>query len=981
MIKLRAHQSEALDSIIGGLTLPSGAVMSARGLRGLFVSATGTGKTITAATAARRLVPNGRVGWMVPTLDLLAQTVQAWRAVGNDGPAVAVCSLGADPLLEKLGVRCTTNPTRLALWAGSGPVAVFATYASLAPQGLEDDQDPDDGGVAAGVLEQAMRGSYEQVLAPFDLLVVDEAHRTSGDAVKAWAAVLDNARIPAGRRLFMTATPTLWEAHPEAVGTGEPGRGAGRSQGRSGASAGAVGGSAGLVASMDSVALYGPVLHELGLMEAVERGILAGFELDVLEIRDPQAPGEGASVEEVRGRRLAALQAALLKHMDATGTRSLLTFHSRTLEAMAFARALPETAAELHETNPAVYPGRVGAEWLCGEHEAGHRRAVLDRFADGLDADGWVTDVQILASCRVLSEGIDIRGKRGVDGVVFADTRSSTREIVQITGRGLRQDPGEGKVARLVVPVFLRPGEDPQDMMASASYRPLVAVLQGLRAHDERIAERLMLRTTTARGAALSVVDLDPENETADEAEAGDDEVSGEAGGGEHDEGQEDGLDEGPDEGDGEPGGGEGDEAGAVDVRDVADIAFDGGTGRAVKGRGKSSGVPLLRFSLPRSPDVIAAFLRTRVLRPDSEVWLSGLNALRRWVEEAGEARVPLDATVDAGGAPYPLGAWVSEQRRAFKAGTLKPWRVELLDELGMVWSVADATFMKNLTAARTYFSVHSTLAAPKDAAADGVAVGQWLANCRKAGGLGANPERAAERRRLLESIDPDWAPAWPIDWQRAYTVVRQLVDEGETLASILPGVRAGGEDIGRWIQTQRDGWERLSAGQRERLTTIGITPAEPAAAEGEAAVAGNGVAADAVGAVRTGVNGLAAMSAFQRGVAALAQYQAREGHVRVPRQHAETLYPADPDGQAVAGDGEVEVRLGVWLSNIKSPARRTKLTADQLTVLAGLGLKWARSTLLEWVVADSERVLGPQHPDSVGAVEVLREWRRGHRG
>ena len=634
--------------------------------------------------------------------------------------------------------------------------------------------------------------------------------RTSGDAAKAWAAVLDNARIPAARRLFMTATPTLWEAHPEAVGTGEPGQGAGRSQGRSGASAG-------LVASMDSVPLYGPVLHELGLMEAIERGILAGFEIDVLEIRDPEAPGEGATIEEVRGRRLAALQAALLKHMDDTGTRSLLTFHSRTLEAMAFARALPETAAELHETNPAVYPARVGADWLCGEHEAGHRRAVLDRFADGLDADGWVTDVQILASCRVLSEGVDIRGKRGVDGVVFADTRSSTREIVQITGRGLRQDPGEGKVARLVVPVFLGPGEDPEDMMASASYRPLVAVLQGLRAHDERIAERLMLRTTTARGAALSVVGLDPEDETADE-----DEAEAEAGG--NDEAGRDGErgpgdgegDEGLDEGDG---GGQGDGAEAeADVRDVADIGlgFGGGTGRAAKGRGKS-GVPLLRFSLPRSPDVIAAFLRTRVLRPDSEVWLSGLNALRKWVAETGEARVPLDATVDAGGAPYPLGAWVSEQRRAFKAGTLKPWRAELLDELGMVWSVADAHFMKNLAAARTYYGVHGTLAAPRDAAADGVAVGQWLANCRKAGGLGANAERAAERRRLLEGIDPDWAPAWPVDWQRAYSVVRQLVDEGETLESIVPGIRAGGEDIGRWIQTQRDpragsGWPTGSA-------------------------------------------------------------------------------------------------------------------------------------------------------------------------
>ena len=104
-------------------------------------------------------------------------------------------------------------------------------------------------------------------------------------------------------------------------------------------------------------------------------------------------------------------------------------------------------------------------------------------------------------------------------------------------------------------------------------------------------------------------------------------------------------------------------------------------------------------------------------------------------------------------------------------------------------------------------------------------------------------------------------------------------------------------------------------------------------------------MAAAAAEAVRTGVNGLAEMSAFQRGVAALAQYRAREGHVKVPRQHTEILYPAGPGGQAVEGDGEVQVRLGVWLSNVKSPARRAKLTADQLAILAGLGLDWAGNT------------------------------------
>ncbi|GAA2504657.1 hypothetical protein GCM10010393_41560 [Streptomyces gobitricini] len=51
-----------------------------------------------------------------------------------------MCSLENDPVLNKLGVRTTTNPIQLALWAGSGPVVVFATYASLVDR--EDPEDP-----------------------------------------------------------------------------------------------------------------------------------------------------------------------------------------------------------------------------------------------------------------------------------------------------------------------------------------------------------------------------------------------------------------------------------------------------------------------------------------------------------------------------------------------------------------------------------------------------------------------------------------------------------------------------------------------------------------------------------------------------------------------------------------------------------------------------------------------------------------------
>ncbi|MFC9033694.1 DEAD/DEAH box helicase [Streptomyces arboris] len=893
-ITLRPHQVEAVDAIVRGLSLPADGALPVRGLRGQVHMATGTGKTITAARAALRLCPNGVIGVLVPTLDLLTQTIEAWRRVGHNGPAVAVCSLGADPLLEALGVRCTTNPTQLALWTSSGPMLVFATYASLAGQGLADDQDDAPDAVAPGVLDQALRGSYGQTMAPFDLMVIDEAHRTSGDGSKAWASVHHQDRIPAARRLYMTATPRLWEAGPrtaEKEADGDHLGAAGTVEQNGGE---ALGGR--LVASMDDIELYGPVLHETGLMESVERGILARFEVDVLEIRDTSPIEEDASMEERRGRRLAALQAALLKHADESGVRSYMTFHSRTLDAMSFARAMPETAARLHHADPAAYPGRVGAEWLSGEHPAPHRRDVLARYADGLDADGWVCELSFLASCRVLGEGVDIRGKRGVGAVVFADTRSSPVEVVQIIGRALRQEPGDGKVSRIIVPVFLEPGEDPGDMMASPSYRGLVAILQGLRAHDDRVIERMALPTTTARGQVTSVLALDPQKAAADE---NGDQDQGE------DEGQEDDVDESPVAGTGDD---DQDQEAAPDEDDDQGDEDDAAPGIA------ASSTPLLRFSLPRDPESIALFLRTRVLRPDSEVWLTGYSALRTWVSDHGHAQVPRETTVELGDddGAYGLGTWVSEQRRSFKAGTLKPWRTDLLNELGMIWSVGDAGFWRNLTAARDYMAAHGSLACPRGAVWDGVAVGQWLANLRRPGGLGNNPVRADERRRALEAIDPDWNPTgWSVEWQRHYAAARELLGEEQSPADVLPGVTVNGTDVGTWTrrQTDPDVWDTLLPEQSERLTALGLTPrTTPTNPAGKGKGAG----------------------AFERGIVALTQYAAREGRVVVPRAHIEET----PHGA---------VRLGTWISNTRS--RRDKLSDQQRGQLTALGIDWATTS------------------------------------
>jgi hypothetical protein len=101
------------------------------------------------------------------------------------------------------------------------------------------------------------------------------------------------------------------------------------------------------------------------------------------------------------------------------------------------------------------------------------------------------------------------------------------------------------------------------------------------------------------------------------------------------------------------------------------------------------------------------------------------------------------------------------------------------------------------------------------------------MANLRRKGGLGKDPDRAAARAAQLAAIDEDWNCTWPLDWQRHYRVLADLVDADGTLPDIQPGVQFQGDDLGRWLARQARDWTQLTAEQQERLTGLGVKPTQ----------------------------------------------------------------------------------------------------------------------------------------------------------
>ncbi|MEU4800380.1 Helicase associated domain protein [Streptomyces sp. NPDC023327] len=832
-----AAQREATDAVVGALELPVRSLVPERGLRTQVIMATGSGKTRVAVRSAEELHAD-RVLVLVPSLDLLAQTETAWREAGRRGPMIGVSSLRG----EEASFPNTTDVDELVEWTrGLDKVTVYATYASL---GL-------------GTLERA----HTAGMAAWDLIVVDEAHRTSGRIGKPWAVVHDNQKIPSLRRLYMTATPRLWQLEDEDSPAGAPGE---------------------LVASMDDdpEGPFGSRCFTLTLSEAIDRGICAPYQVVCVDVTDTalqatQLLGAESRSDQVRGARLAALQTALVKASAEENFRRTLVFHHIVKEAEAFAAGLPDVATRLHASDPELYPKTIWANWLCGHHKPLHRRRLLGEFAAGTATDGTVVEKCFLSSVKVLGEGVDTKD---CDSVYWADVRGSMPDLVQAVGRALRMQPGEGKMASLVVPVLLGPGETADNMLTSRAYGGLAKLLEALRAHDTRIIEQLAEQQAQSRVRGVQSRSWSQENEAA---------------------------------------AGERNDRLSVPARE------------------------LLKFSTPRDPATLAAFINLRVLNPEHEHWRRGIEAAVIYNRQHGDLRVPFtfrvpameDQEAEGKGWPaslagFPLGQWTADARRFYARGDMDEDRITQLDTLGMIWSHFDVAWEEGLSAARGWAAEHSHLLAPLDATYQGYRVGIWLKNARAAARKATqNEQRRAEglpvqsaagvlsdeRREQLEDIDPSWCPNWPVTWQRSFHLVRMHLDAGEALPTEAGDVVRQGEDLGRWVQSVRYGWDQLMTVQQWMCEQVlGIEPAsedeKPAPRRTQA-------------------------DKWAMNYQAAKQFYEREGHLRVPRKHIERIVGGEDQE-------ERELRLGAWVGNQRS--RASTLTPERIEQLSAIGMRWA---------------------------------------
>lgn len=277
-------------------------------------------------------------------------------------------------------------------------------------------------------------------------MVCDEAHRLTGRPRAEFRAVLDDTVVPASRRVFLTATPVeaaAWQLDhaDELDDVAAP-------------------------LALDDEATFGPTVYAASFADAVAAGRLVDYDVEVLAVRGPAGAGRAGALDAV----LTAAQA---------GSSRVLTFHARVRSARDLAGAVDGVT---------LPDGRVvRGEHLEARHRAAHRGAALARLAD--PAPG---EVVVLASARVLTEGVDVPA---VDTVVFAEPRSSAVDIVQAVGRAMRRAPGKTR-GRVVLAVHLDEDLDDDTALSATAWRHVWITLRALAAMDARFAVRLRSHLT-----------------------------------------------------------------------------------------------------------------------------------------------------------------------------------------------------------------------------------------------------------------------------------------------------------------------------------------------------------------------------------------------------------------------------------------------------------------------------------------------------
>jgi predicted helicase len=465
--EIRNHQSIALEKVMNEFKESE---------RGKLIMACGTGKTYTAMKIAEQFAlntGNANVLFLVPSISLLSQTLREWSAEANVTlHSIAVCSdtkvakksenedINARDLAFPATTDASTIAARVKVFEGKKQLTViFSTYQSI----------------------QAIADAQKKGLPEFDLIICDEAHRTTGVTLQGndesyFVRVHSQDFIKSKKRLYMTATPKLYDD-----GT--------KTQAQENDA---------MLCSMDDESIYGQEFHRLGFSEAVSSGLLTDYKVMVLAVdekyvskafqRQISDTDNELSLEDAV--KITGCWNGLSKRMATEVDGDEIKKDSAPMRrAVAFSRSIRDSKRitdlfagiieEYRQTHPDEDVLNCELEHVDGTFNSLQRNQKLD----WLKADAGSNVCRVLSNARCLSEGVDVPS---LDAVMFLTPRNSVVDVVQSVGRVMRKSEGK-QYGYIILPIGIPSDMTPEEALKdNKRYKVVWQVLQALRAHDDR---------------------------------------------------------------------------------------------------------------------------------------------------------------------------------------------------------------------------------------------------------------------------------------------------------------------------------------------------------------------------------------------------------------------------------------------------------------------------------------------------------------
>ena len=491
--------------------------------RGQLIMAPGTGKTFTSLKIAEAFATKQnsqfKVLYLVPSIQLLTQTLRGWNndtemimtsmAVTSDRDASRGNNGTEDIKASDIGYPATTSKEQLLKnWSDveetqkdSHVFVVFSTYQSIE------------------VIGNAQKEGFPE----FDLIISDEAHRTTGahessKEASVFTKVHSNTNIQGRKRMYQTATPKIY------------GEGAKKSAKDKSI----------LLSSMDDISKFGEVFYRMGFGQAVSHGILTDYKVMVLAVdeaaikKDMQKslsdPENGLNIDDVG--RIVGIWNGMMRRNGYKNPIKNSPYDGAPLErAIAFTRTIDDSKKVTQQFEEVVneYLGSELEEESIGlsmRHADGSMNAlqkgeVLDWLADPNKPED---EARIVSNVRFLTEGIDVPT---LDAVIFLAPKKSQVDIVQAVGRIMRKSEGKD-YGYIILPVVIPSGETPETILDNnKNYEVVWQVINALRSVDERfeamvdklnIAKPKQLKVIGVGGAPATSNDNNRVNEDSDES-------------------------------------------------------------------------------------------------------------------------------------------------------------------------------------------------------------------------------------------------------------------------------------------------------------------------------------------------------------------------------------------------------------------------------------------------------------------------------